>query len=35
MLAEHHSERLALNTRARALRRSDGTFHGPDIEIGG
>ena len=35
MMAEHHNERLALNRRARAVLRSDGTLQGPDFEIGG
>ncbi len=35
MLAQHHTERTALNRRARALLRSDGTLTGPDTEIGG
>ena len=35
MMAEHHTERAALNRRARALLRSDGTLQGSDIEIGG
>lgn len=34
MVAEHHRERRALNLRAQALLRSDGTLTGPRLEIG-
>ncbi|MDW3220951.1 MAG: MobF family relaxase [Acidimicrobiales bacterium] len=34
MIAEHHTERRALNARAQALLRSDGTLTGPGVTIG-
>ncbi len=34
MIAEHHRERRALNVRAQALLRSDGTIDGSGVEIG-
>lgn len=34
MIAEHHRERRALNTRAQQLLRSDGTLTGPGVQIG-
>ncbi len=34
MMAEHHRERRALNMRAQALLKADGTLAGPGVEIG-
>ncbi len=34
MIAEHHRERRALNTRAQQLLRTDGTLTGPGVQIG-
>lgn len=34
MIAEHHTERRALNARAQALLRADGTLIGPGVTIG-
>ncbi len=34
MIAEHHRERRALNARAQALLRSDGTITGPGVRVG-
>ncbi len=34
MIAEHHHERRALNARAQALLRADGTLTGPGVRIG-
>ena len=35
MIAEHHHERLALNRRARALLKADGTLSGPELVVDG